>query len=634
MPWLLTLILALALLFVPGMPSPAQMPAIDPAPVEAGSEQLRPWWDTISASRCGRFWCSDVVLSRLASAQHGEMVLAYQPSLGMGSTAAALQAERRAEAVQVTLAELRQAMVRRWREQPLAPLQASKGQGRLFWLFSTAKPLHPLTPPVAIGIRNKATVLYLPDAADALLPRQVLVTVTRPDALQSALTIPVLAERWRMQIRASLSEQLWGAEYDRRYPFARLQIALLILLVAAGVIVMLSLLRRLMRQLQRRLRHRENALREGTRQFAIAEAQGQAQSDREAPAVQPSRTADAASSRWLSRRLHLPAAALGRQALVAQGLILLDQGLMIANFLRLVCGLAALVLVAFLFPATRFGSEVVFYQAIALLITWLLLLLGRFVALLVLNYNVQSWVRRMSSQQESNRRYALRGVTYTRVLRGALTLLMVLVGLMISLLLLGADQRVFTGAGVVAVGLGLLARNLLEDLLNGVMILANDRYAIGDVITIPPHSGFVESLNLFITQLRGWDGQVITLPNGQIRVVENLTKDWSRVNFEIEVQLDQDLRPVLQLARQVADGLAADPDWADCLIGSADILGVDAINHQGSLIRIWIRTRPHAQWLVGREFRLRLKEAFDREGIAVGRPIQSLQLQKERPSQR
>jgi Small-conductance mechanosensitive channel len=282
----------------------------------------------------------------------------------------------------------------------------------------------------------------------------------------------------------------------------------------------------------------------------------------------------------LSKRFHLPAAVVSRQALVTQGLNLLDQGLMIANFLRLVCGLAALVLVAFLFPVTRFGSEVVFYQAIALLITWLLLLVARFGALLLLNYNVQSWVRRMSAQEESNRRYALRGVTYSRVLRGALTLLMVVVGLVISLLLLGVDQRVFTGAGVLAVGVGLLARNLLEDLLNGAMNLYHDRYAIGDVITIPPHSGFVESLNLFITQLRGWDGQVITLPNGQIRVVENLTKDWSRVNFEIEVQLDQDLRQVLQLARHVADGLAADPDWADCLIGTPDVLGVDAINHQ------------------------------------------------------
>ena len=628
------LILALVVVLLPCLPAPAQVPAREPATAADGSERLRPWWDTRSAHRCGRFWCSDVVLSRLASAQQAEMVLAYEPSAGMGSTAAALQAESRAEAVQVTLAELRQAMLRRWRQQPLAPIAAADRQGRLFWLISTAKPLHPLTPPVAIGIRNKATVLYLPDDADALLPRQVLVTVTRPDALQSGLTIPELAERWRLQIRASLSDQLWGADYDRRHPFGRLRMALLILLVAAGVMVVLSLLRHLMRQLQRRLRQQENALREATRQYAIAEAQGQAQSDREVPAVQPSQTGDAASSRWLSRRLHLPAAALGRQALVAQGLNLLDQGLMIANFLRLVCGLAALVLVAFLFPATRFGSEVVFYQAIALLITWLLLLLARFVALLVLNYNVHAWVRRMSSQQESNRRYALRGLTYSRVLRGALTLLMVVVGLVISLLLLGVDQRVFTGAGVVAVGLGLLARNLLEDLLNGVMILANDRYAIGDVITIPPHSGFVESLNLFITQLRGWDGQLTTFPNGQIRVVENLTKDWSRVNFEIEVQLDQNLRQVLQLARQVGEDLAADPDWADCLLGSPDILGVDAINHQGCLLRIWIRTQPHAQWMVGREFRLRLKEAFDREGIAVGRPIQSLHLQKERSSRR
>ena len=173
---------------------------------------------------------------------------------------------------------------------------------------------------------------------------------------------------------------------------------------------------------------------------------------------------------------------------------------------------------------------------------------------------------------------------------------------------------------MIAVGVGLLSRNLLEDMLNGLLILANDRFAIGDVVSIANHGGLVEDMNIINTQLRGFDGQLTTVPNGLIKDVENLTKDWSRVNFEIEVSASEDLRRVLAVVRDVGEAMSIDPQWQDHFLEKPEVLGVDQIQHQGCLIRVWIKTEPLDQWMVGREFRLRIKEAFDREGISLGVP--------------
>ncbi len=164
--------------------------------------------------------------------------------------------------------------------------------------------------------------------------------------------------------------------------------------------------------------------------------------------------------------------------------------------------------------------------------------------------------------------------------------------------------------------------------MQGLLVITTDRFALGDVVTIPPHSGLVENMSLFNTQLRGIDGQLTSLPNGQIRVVENLTKDWSRVNFVIEVAASEDLRAVLALIRQEAEAMASDPEWASYFLSVPEVLGVDEVRQSGCLIRVWMQTVPLGQWLVGREFRLRIKEAFDREGIRLGLPRQELLMER------
>ena len=175
-----------------------------------------------------------------------------------------------------------------------------------------------------------------------------------------------------------------------------------------------------------------------------------------------------------------------------------------------------------------------------------------------------------------------------------------------------------------AAAMAYFSQNLVRDAINGLLILITDRYAVGDIILLGDVGGLVERMNLYMTQLRSADGEVITIPNGSITVVRNLTKDWSRVNFTIEVGYDADIKRSLQVLREVANQFYSEPEWKEHLVEPIEVLGIDDISHAGVLVRVWLKTQPVKQWLVGREFRLRVKEAFDREGIAIGIPQRSL----------
>jgi small-conductance mechanosensitive channel len=323
----------------------------------------------------------------------------------------------------------------------------------------------------------------------------------------------------------------------------------------------------------------------------------------------------------------LSAASLRQQGLRNQARNLLEMALLITGLLQVSLLAGGIGAIAIFYPASRISSLLLMQRSVSVPLMWLALIVVRSVLLLVIDHSVNSWTIESTIRDPSSRRYALRAVTYTRMLKNLATIVCVGLGIVLTLVIAGINQSMLTGAGVLAVGAGLLLRNILEDFMQGLLIISTDRFAIGDVVTIPPHGGFVENMNLFNTQLRGIDGQLTSLPNGQIRAVENLTKDWSRVNFLVEVAADEDLRAVLDLIRQVAEGMRHDPDWADSILSPPEVLGVDELRQSGCLIRVWIQTLPLAQWPVGREFRLRVKEAFDREGIRLGLPRQEVLMQ-------
>jgi small conductance mechanosensitive channel len=186
---------------------------------------------------------------------------------------------------------------------------------------------------------------------------------------------------------------------------------------------------------------------------------------------------------------------------------------------------------------------------------------------------------------------------------------------------LGAvTQAVAIFLGFLSFALSLASQNLLKDLIGGLLILVEDQYAVGDVVIIDEQGGLVEQVGLRVTKLRNLDGELITIPNGSIGMVRNLSSNWSRVNYAIEVGVSEDADRVIAIMDAVAQNLHDDHAWRDSILEAPEILGIDEISHHGMLIRMLIRTRPLQQWAVAREYRRRLKQALDAAGISVGVP--------------
>ncbi|MBD2123772.1 mechanosensitive ion channel family protein [Trichocoleus sp. FACHB-262] len=226
---------------------------------------------------------------------------------------------------------------------------------------------------------------------------------------------------------------------------------------------------------------------------------------------------------------------------------------------------------------------------------------------------------------EASQRLALRVSTFSRVLKSVATIVFTFAGGLVALSVVGVDLvPLLAGAGIIGLAISFASQSIIKDMINGFLILLEDQYAVGDVITVGEVSGFVENMNLRITQLRNNEGRLITIPNSAIAVVQNLSKDWSRVDIAIDVAYGTDPDRALEVIGEVGQEMYRDRDWRGKLPEPPEVLGIDELDHTGILIRVWIKTEPLQQWKVAREFRRRLKYALDEAGIELGSPQQAL----------
>lgn len=224
---------------------------------------------------------------------------------------------------------------------------------------------------------------------------------------------------------------------------------------------------------------------------------------------------------------------------------------------------------------------------------------------------------------ERSQRLALRLSTFSGVFKGVFSALIIGIALLAMLAQLGVRVGpLLAGAGIVGIAISLASQSLIKDIINGFLILFEDQYGVGDVIMVKGVSGFVETMNLRITQLRNEEGRLITIPNSQIDIVQNLSKEWSRVDLSIPVGLSADLSQVLSLMEQIGHEMRHDGIWGSLILEPPLLLGVDRLDHVGATIRIWIKTLPLKQWDVAREYRRRLKLAFEAANIPIGVPQQ------------
>jgi small conductance mechanosensitive channel len=174
----------------------------------------------------------------------------------------------------------------------------------------------------------------------------------------------------------------------------------------------------------------------------------------------------------------------------------------------------------------------------------------------------------------------------------------------------------------VAVGFG--AQQLVRDIINGFFILLDDQIRVGDVVDIAGKSGLVETVNLRMTTLRDAGGNVHFVRNGEITVVTNMTKEFSRYVFDIGVAYRENVDEVIRVIQLVDEDMRRDPVFQQDILEPIEVLGLDKFADSAVIIKARTKTRPLRQWAVGREFNRRLKMKFDEMGIEIPFPHMTL----------
>ncbi len=175
-------------------------------------------------------------------------------------------------------------------------------------------------------------------------------------------------------------------------------------------------------------------------------------------------------------------------------------------------------------------------------------------------------------------------------------------------------------AGVAGIAIGLGAQSLIKDMIGGLFILMEDQYNKGDVVKVAGIAGLVEDVTLKRTVLRDLDGIVHSIPNGEITTASNYTKEYSRLHLDVPVAYGEDLDHCIAVINKVGEDMAKDPMWGPKIRSAPQSLGVNNFGESGIDIKVLGDTKPMMQWEVTREYRRRLKRAFDREGIEIPWP--------------
>jgi small-conductance mechanosensitive channel len=188
-----------------------------------------------------------------------------------------------------------------------------------------------------------------------------------------------------------------------------------------------------------------------------------------------------------------------------------------------------------------------------------------------------------------------------------------------------------TLAGLASVAIGFGAQNLVRDLIGGFYIVFEDQYAMGDTIQVGDTTGRVENLTLRRTVLRDARGALVTIANGEIRTVSNLSRDWSQAFVDISIAPEISVEKTMHALEAAAAELRGDPSWSQALVDGPRILGVQAFDRSSSTVRLQVRTAPTRQDEVSRELRRRIQIEFQRQGIPLS-TVQRFEMVSASPS--
>jgi small conductance mechanosensitive channel len=179
-------------------------------------------------------------------------------------------------------------------------------------------------------------------------------------------------------------------------------------------------------------------------------------------------------------------------------------------------------------------------------------------------------------------------------------------------------------AGVAGVAVGLAAQTIVKDVLNGILILVEDQYNVGDVVTLAGMTGTVDTMTLRKTTLRGFDGTQYIIPNSQITNVANQSRDFSVSTLNVSVDFSANPDRVIPLLKKIALEVRNEPAFKDIFVGDPQVFGVDSIKGTEVIYPIQIRTLPRKQFEAMREMQRRIRLALEEHNLLPGSPYRVL----------
>jgi len=226
-----------------------------------------------------------------------------------------------------------------------------------------------------------------------------------------------------------------------------------------------------------------------------------------------------------------------------------------------------------------------------------------------------------TTKGESKEGIKKRRDTLVGVLTGVGRVFIVIVAVMMILDEAGVPiASALVGLGIAGLAIGFGAQYLIRDLIAGMFIILENQYRVGDVARVADVAGLVEEVTLRKTVLRDLDGIVHHVPNGEIRIASNFTRHFARVNLDVSVGYGTDLDHAISVINRVGKELAEDGKWRKVVKSPPQVLRVNNLGDSGIDIKILGDVKPMEQWAVMGELRLRIKKAFDAEGIEIPWP--------------
>ncbi len=232
--------------------------------------------------------------------------------------------------------------------------------------------------------------------------------------------------------------------------------------------------------------------------------------------------------------------------------------------------------------------------------------------------------------------------TLTSISHGTIRIILYVMFIMMILPKFGVNiAPVLASAGIIGLAIGFGAQELVRDYISGFFIILENQIRTSDVAIINGTGGLVESINLRTVVLRDFSGTVHIFQNGKISSLANMTKEWSAMVFDIGVAYKEDIQKVMHIMQQVGEELKNDEEFKDIIIEPIEVFGLNDFGDSALVIKARLKTKPIQQWTVGREYRKRLKVAFDKNNIEIpfphrtvywGNEIDSLKIKTENKS--